>query len=142
MRVASSHTIENAFWTSIAAALDADTDPGQAIVYSGTCPARGVAVGGSNHVVMTYTLPKPCAASIANGILTFDTIAYAMVESTDAHSFVRFLDGAGTWVMDVDTGVLNVPLADGQLAAWQFDAASYTVGALVVPTSLTLRFPT
>ena len=141
MRVAASHTTENAFWTTIANALDAETDPGQAIVYSGTCPARGVAVGGSNHVVLTFTLQKPCAASITDGVLTFDNINYGMVESTYAHSFVRFQDGVGNWVMDVDSGVVAVPLGDGTLAAWQFDAASYAIGALIVPTSLALRFP-
>jgi hypothetical protein len=142
MRVAASHTVENAFWTSIAAALDANANPGQALVYSGTCPARGVAVSLSNPLILTFTLAKPCAASIANGVLTFNTGAYAMVASTYAHSFVRFQDGAGAWVMDVDSGVLSVPLGDGSLAAWQFDAASYAIGALIVPTSLVLQFPT
>lgn len=141
MRVAAPHGIENAYWTSIAALLDAQATPGKAKVYSGTCPARGVAVGGGNVLVMEFTLQKPCAASIADGILTFASVGYAMVASTEAHTFVRFEDGSGNWVMDVDSGVIATPLADGSLAAWQFDAASYTVGALIVPTSLALRFP-
>jgi hypothetical protein len=142
MRVAASHTVENAYWTTIANALDANANPGQALVYSGPCPARGVAVSGANHLILTFTLAKPCVASITNGVLTFNTVAYGMVESTYAHSFVRFQDGAGAWVMDVDSGVVAVPLGDGSLAAWQFDAASYAVGALIVPTALALRFPT
>jgi len=142
MRVVGVQSVENSYWTSIAALLDAQATPGKAHVYSGTCPAPGVAVDGSNVRVMTFTLQKPCAASIDHGILTFAPVDYAIVESTAEHTFVRFEDGSGNWVMDVDSGVKNVPLADGSLAAWQFNAASYTVGALIVQTSLALRFPT
>jgi hypothetical protein len=141
MRVAAAHSVENAYWTSIANALDAQSSPGQALIYSGTCPARGVAVSSGNHLICTFLLQKPCAASIANGILTLNTIAYAMVTGTDAHSFARFQDGSGNWVMDLDTGVINTPLADGSLAAWQFNMASYSAGSLLVPSVLTLSFP-
>jgi len=142
MRVAAAHSVENAFWTTISNALDAETDPGKAQIYSGTCPARGVDIGGGNTLIAEFTLVKPCAASIANGILTFTAWQYAIVLSTATVSFGRFLDGSDNWVMDVDCGVLNTPLGDGSLAAWQWDQASFPVGALIVPTSLTLKFPT
>lgn len=141
MRVAAPRSIENAYWTAISNLLDAQSSPAQALIYSGTCPARGAAVSGSNHLICSFTLQKPCAASIANGVLTLNAIAYAPVTDDAAHSFARFVDGAGNWVMDLDTGLINVPLSDGSYAAWQFNMSSYAVGGLLVPTGLTLSFP-
>ncbi len=133
-------SVENAYLTSIANALDAQSTPGKFQLYSGTRPAGGGALSGNTKII-EWVLPKPCAASIADGVLTFNTIAYSQTLANSAHTFARGVDGADNWVVDLDTGVLNVPLADGSLAAWQFDAASYPVGALLIPTVLALKFP-
>lgn len=141
MRIAGPHEDENAFWQAKVDRLDSQTSPGKALVYSGDCPARSVAVDGGNTLIAEFVLQKPCAVSIANGILTFAAIPYAIVLSSAAHSFVRFVDGAGAWVMDCDSGIINMPLADGSYPVVGFNAASYAVGGLLVPTTLTLRFP-
>lgn len=134
MRVEAAFSFENAFWTAIAAALDAHTTPGRARVYSGTPPARGGALTGGNVLVVDFTLADPCAASISDGVLTLGAVAPALVLSTAAHTFARFESGAGTWVMDIDSGIL------GSGAAWEFNASSFAVGALILPDSLTFYF--
>jgi len=86
-------------------------------------------------------LQKPCAASIANGTLTFNSVQPAQVLANVAHSWARGVDGSGNWVFDMDTGILNTPLSDGSLAAFQFDAASWAAGSYLWLTSLALKFP-
>jgi hypothetical protein len=140
MRLAALRSIENAYWTAIAAALDAASSPGQAWLCSGPVPARGVALSGSNHIICQFTLQKPCG-SVASGALTLNPVNYAPVLNDSEHTFGRFVDGDGNFVFDVDTGVVGQTLPDGTTAAWMWNMASYGIGGLLVPTNLILRFP-
>lgn len=135
MRVAAARSLENAYWQGIANALDAHSQAGKARIYSGPVPARGAALGGSNVLIVEWTLQKPCAASIADGRLTLKDLGNGLVQSDAAHTFARFTDGAGNFVMDLDTGLLNGD------AAWRFSQASYAIGSYILPEGLTFDFP-
>jgi hypothetical protein len=135
MRVAVSRTLENAYWTSVAALLDAAATAGKLLLYSGDCPARGTVAGTGNTLIAEFQLQQPAAASIADGVMTLATIPYATVLSSANHSYAAGVDGDGHWVLHLDTGVA------GSGASWIWNAASYTPGGLIVPTTLTLSFP-
>lgn len=135
MRVAVSHTIESAYWTSVAALLDAAATPGKLLLYSGECPARGTVAEAGNTLIADFPLQQPAAASIANGVMTLATIPYATVLSSAEHAYAAGVDGDGNWVLHIDTGVA------GSGAGWIWNAASFVPGGLIIPTTLTLRFP-
>lgn len=140
MKISAPASVANAFWTAIANLIDAQSTAGKAKVYSGAMPANGGALGSGNVLVMEFQLAKPCAASITNGIMTFASLGFAMAVSTEEHRFVRFEDGNGNWAMDVDSGVINTPLADGTLPVMRFSAASYSIGSTIAVTSAALHF--
>ena len=135
MRFAVSHTIENAYWSSVVTLLNAQAGAGKALLYSGPVPSRGTAATVANTLIASFDLQKPAEASITGGVLTLASIDPATVLSSAAHTYAAFVDGSGAWVAHCDTGTA------GSGAAWVWNAASYTVGGILVPTTLTLRFP-
>lgn len=139
MRVAVKRSIENDFWTAISTAIDAAATPGKARVYDGPVPARAAAPSG--NLLMEFTLPKPCAASISNGILTLNPVMWAQVAHSGSPSFVRFVDGDGVYVMDLDAGKEDVQLSDGTLPGFKFDKASYSAGEYAAPVSIVIKSP-
>lgn len=135
MRVAVSHSIEDAYWTAVASALDSAATPGKLRLYSGPVPVRGVVANPGNVLVAEFNLQKPAAASISNGVLTLANIPPAPVASTETIGYAVAVNGDGVFVAHLDTGLA------GSGAAWVWTNLSFSIGDSLAPTVLTLRFP-
>lgn len=132
--------VQDAVWTAIAAVVDAQSSPGTMRVYAGTRPANGGALAG-NTMMAEFTLRKPCSASITGGVWTLQGVDHAQVVAAGSPSFVRFSDGADNFAVDVDAGVVGVPLADSSFAAMLFPKAAFSAGEYLLVPDLVLRWP-
>lgn len=106
----------------IADAIDADTDPGEFRLYSGTRPAPG---GTPTGVLQcTLILAQPCATLHAtDATLIFATPVEGVRMDDETITWGRFVDGAGNYVMDGDVAA--------SAADFLIDSASGVIGALI-----------
>jgi hypothetical protein len=120
--------LKNARLTAIKDAIDADASPGVLRIYTDPVPSPGDAVT-TQTLLAELTFSKPCG-SVSNGVLTFDPITEEdLAPATGTATWGRILDGAGTWVGDVDVGV------PGSGAAIELNTTSIYEGGIVRITS-------
>jgi hypothetical protein len=108
--------VQNARINLISTRLDADTAAGLARVYTGTPPpTKGGAI--TTTLLATLTLSKP-AGSITANTLTFNAVANGAAVATGVVGFVRLVDGAGNFVIDLVAGddASNMPAKFGTLS--------------------------
>lgn len=130
--IALSLAVRNARLASISQALDAAVNPGLLRIYTGLRPVLGEALG-DRLLLVEVRLPKPCTASLANGVLTFAPIARTLCRHSGAAAWARLLDGAEHIVMDLDVGL---PDSGAELELHRLDllaggAVDITLGELV-----------
>lgn len=88
---------------AIADAIDAGAGAGTMNIYGTPRPADANAAVGAATLLATVTFTDPCAASVAAGVLTFDTITGdADADATGVAVWGRIFDSNGVVVMDVD----------------------------------------
>lgn len=75
-------------------------------IYTGPRPALGEPLG-DRLLLAEAKLPKPCTASLANGVLTFAPIARTLARHSGTAAWARLLDGAEHIVMDMDAGLAD-----------------------------------
>ena len=92
-------------------------------------------------LIAKYSHSSSSAGTVANGKLTFNPVMPAMVQSNANLSYASFVDGNGNWVAHCDAGLAGAALADGSLPMWTWDAANYTPGVYIWPTSNYLGYP-
>jgi hypothetical protein len=119
--------VRNARLQVLADAVDAGAGAGKLRIFDGTRPATGEAVT-DQTLLIQFTLTKPCASSIADGVLTWDLdpdiTAYCEVFSGSKEAtWARLVDSDGNAVGDGDVGLTGsgsaielsaVTLAGGQ----------------------------
>lgn len=134
MTLGFSTTLRNNRATQIVNALDANASPGQGLIYSGTRPATGAAIT-SQLLLATVTLSKP-SGTVSGGVITFAAItsgtgsAAATASGTDA-TWVRFLDGGGTFVTDGSVGTSGADLNLNAIHIVTGATVSVTSGSIV-----------
>jgi len=104
MTMTYSVAVKNARAQAVASAIDAGTGSGSLAIYTGSSPADVGAIT-DQVLLVTLTLPEPCAASIASGILTLNSIPEQMVQATGQAAWGRLLDGDGNPLADMAVGV-------------------------------------
>jgi hypothetical protein len=75
---------------------------GELQVYDGSMPNGGAAVTTQNLLV-SFALPDP-AGTVVEGVFSLGAIAEVLASGTGTASWVRILDAAGVWLMDLDAG--------------------------------------
>jgi len=130
--IALSIAVRNARLAAISQALDSAVDPGLLRIYTGPRPAIGEPLG-DRLLLAEVRLPKPCTASLVNGVLTFAPIARALCRHSGTAAWARLLDGAEHIVMDLDVGL---PDSGAELELQRLDllaggAVDITLGELV-----------
>jgi hypothetical protein len=81
-------------------AIDASVDPATLAIYAGAHPGTGTAPGVGTTLLATLTFSSPCEASVADGVLTFDTVTGANAVADGTAVWARLLDGATDFVLD------------------------------------------
>jgi hypothetical protein len=132
MTIKLSSTLRAARATLIKNAIDADTNPGKLLIYTGTMPAtRGGAIT-TQTLLGTLTLSKPCGTTDEDGTV-FDTITDdTAADANGTIGFCRMLDGADTFVLDGDAGI------SGSGAMFIFNSLTVTAGGTLRCTAITL----
>jgi hypothetical protein len=104
MTIGFSTALRNARLQQIINHLDAGSGVAGAIEFYGAArPATGVAIA-AQVLVGTVTLSKP-SGTIANGVLTFDTISDDLAaDASETISWCRFYDTDGNFVADMSCG--------------------------------------
>jgi hypothetical protein len=110
MSLGLSIAVRNNRLTQILNALDAQTAPGFIEFYNGGRPSTG---GTATILLATCTLSKP-SASVANGILTFNSITdgtgTAGAGSGTSATWARIKDGSGNFVADCSVGTTGADI--------------------------------
>ncbi|MEC7120590.1 MAG: hypothetical protein VXW65_11915 [Pseudomonadota bacterium] len=83
-------------------ALDADSDAGQLLIYSGAQPSAGDVPAGDLLIALSFS--KPSMSGISGGVLTLSNPAPEFVAISGIATWGRLTDGAGAWVADVSVG--------------------------------------
>lgn len=88
---------------------------------------------GDRLLLAEARLPKPCTASLVNGVLTLAPIARTLCRHSGTAVWARLLDGAEHIVMDLDVGL---PGSGAELELLRVDllaggAVDITLGELV-----------
>lgn len=116
----------NAMLQAIADDINAGGSAGLLRIYDGSRPATG---GAATTLLAELTLSDPAEASIAGGVLTFDTItADPSANATGTATWARWVDSAGNAVVDGSVGTSGADI--------NFNSVSFVVGGNVAVTSL------
>lgn len=88
----------------IADAIDAGAGPGLLRLYTAPQPATGAAVGAAT-LLGTLTHSDPSAASVTNGVITFDAISDdTSADASGECVWARSVDSTGAFVADWTVG--------------------------------------
>jgi hypothetical protein len=98
--------IRNARLQQIAQALDSAPSGGQLHLITEPRSDAG-AVLTTQTVLASLRLANPCTQNLVGGILTLNPMPSAMAQRSGIAAWARFTNGDGTWVMDVDVGLLS-----------------------------------
>jgi len=96
--------VKNARAQALVNQIDAGSSQASIILYTGSAPID-VGVITTELPLVTLTLPKPCYASIVNGVISLNVIPEQMVQATGAAGFARLLNGDGDAIADMTVGV-------------------------------------
>ena len=106
--IAYSLAVRNAKQQATINAIDGASTPGKMQFYTAPRPASGAALT-TQTLLGTCTFSQP-SATVANGLATFAALADEPSAPADGiASWVRIVDGAGTWVSDMDVTPDQVP---------------------------------
>jgi hypothetical protein len=83
--------------------LNDDLDGGKLQIYTGTSPGPNNAATGTK--LAEFSLPAKTANTVANGVLTFGTIAPVNALADGTAGYHRLLKADGTVVADGDVGI-------------------------------------
>lgn len=120
-----STTIRNDRAQVILDAIDAGAGAGEIRIYSGTQPATGDALGGTNVLLGTIVLSDP-AGTIANGVLTFSPMSDDTSADADGTiTWVRIVDSDGNFCVDMDAGI------SGSGATVVFTSVTVVTGGII-----------
>ena len=108
--------------SALTRALDGATPPGKAKVYGTPMPSTGGA-STSATLLAEFTFAKPSCLSVSGGVLSIAAPADVLGLATGVAEWVRFTDGAGVFVMDLNGG----GLASGAAAIVVSDAGTNLV---------------
>jgi hypothetical protein len=127
MALAFSTALRTARVTAIKTAIDAGLSAGTRKIYTGPRPASGAAI--TTQVLLgTLTFAYPCG-TVANGVLTFDTIAQdSYADATGDAAWYRDADSTGAFVMD---GSITVTGGGGDMT---MNTVSITIGGAISVT--------
>lgn len=92
--------------TALMGAIDAAATPGKILCYAGTQPTGGGAPAGD--LQSTIELAQPCGV-ISGSVLTFTPLVEGIRVDNEAITWVRFVDGDDTPVMDMKAGQTGDP---------------------------------
>lgn len=124
--------IRNARLQAIATAIDAGTGPGLLHFYDAPKPSAGAAIT-TQTLLGSVTFADPCAASIADGILTFSALTSDSNADADGIcAWARATDSAGGWVADFDVTVT------GGGGAIQLNSVTVYAGGTISITTRTI----
>lgn len=98
--------VKNVRAQALVGLIDAASNPGAMILYTGEAPV-GVGTITSQQALVTLSLQKPCYATIENGVITLNSIAEQMVQTTGTTGFARLLDGNNVAIADMTIGVIG-----------------------------------
>lgn len=105
MALGIAEALRNAQLNVLRDALDVGATPGKMLLYGGTRPDTGAAIGEAPHLA-TCVLSKPSAANAAGGELTFAAITDELnAPAAGDATWARFVDGDDAFVCDADVGV-------------------------------------
>lgn len=95
--------LADAYLALIADRIDSGAGPGKLRLYTGPRPAGGAAVT-TQVMIAELTFSYPCAASILNGVLTFNPIFAGEVVAIGDIEWGRMVSSEGVFVLDGDVG--------------------------------------
>ena len=98
--------VKNVRAQALVGLIDAASNPGIMILYTGVAPV-GVGTITSQQALVTLSLQKPCYATIENGVITLNSIAEQMVQTTGTAGFARLFDGNNVAIADMTIGVIG-----------------------------------
>jgi len=110
MALGLNETIRNARLNVIRDAIDAGAAGGKVLIYTGTRPATGAAIGGAT-LLGTVTCSATSAPDASGGVLTFN--AFTEDSSADADgtaAWARITDSDDAFVCDLDVGTSGADL--------------------------------
>lgn len=130
MAIGYSTTVRNNRLNATRDAIDLGVGAGLLRIYDGARPATG---GAATTLLAELTCTDPCAAAAAAGVLTFSAItADTSANATGTATWARFVDSAGTFVLDCSVTVTG---GGGDV---QLNAVAISAGARVEVTSATI----
>jgi hypothetical protein len=100
-------TTRNNILTQIENAIDAGVSAGALRIYDGVRPATG---GTATNLLVALPCTKPSASGIASAVLTFAAITTTNASLSGTATWFRFVDSAGTFVLDGSVGTSGADL--------------------------------
>jgi hypothetical protein len=122
-------TLRTARAQAIITALDAGSEGGKILIYTGTQPSAGASIT-TQTLLATCTLSKP-SATLANGVLTFSPITEdSLADATGTIAWARVTDSSGTFVLDMAAGLTGSELIFNTLAVQEGGAMQILNGSI------------
>lgn len=103
-------------------AIDAGESPGNIMLFNGPVPLNCAGTTGSNTLLATFTLSKPCG-TLTGTILSLWPAAAALIAGTGTPTFMRVINSLGNIVVDVTADVMS--MNDSNLVAGNYLSMSY-----------------
>jgi len=130
-----SDAARNAVVNTLAALIDADTDPGEIHFYSGTMPATVATAITSQIFLGKATFSATAFGSASSGSATANAFTAGAGEADPGTvaTWARVFDGAGTAIMDVDVGTSGATI--------NLTNTTILLGATITITSGSLSMP-
>jgi hypothetical protein len=123
--------ITNAIRNLMADAIDGEFNDGYIRIYDGTRPATPATAVSTQVLLAELRYPNPAAASVTNGVITFDTIVKdTAANATGTATWARLLKSDGSTVIadvSVDTSDANIVLSTTSIVTGvEVDITSFT----------------
>jgi hypothetical protein len=122
--------IRNARLQQIAQALDSAPSGGQLHLITEPRAEAGALLS-TQTVLASLRLSNPCTANLQGGNLSLTPMPAAMAQRSGIAAWARFTNGDGTWVMDVDVGLISDMQSTAEV---KLDHVQLYAGGLVTVT--------